>query len=433
MIWDKEHECMPRKKLEELQLERLKHTVNYIYENVQPYRAKMDEIGLKPKHIQTLKDLALMPFTVKNDLRDNYPYGLFAVPMDQVVRVHASSGTTGKPIVVGYTKQDLDMWSDLLARVITMAGVGEKDVAQISFNYGLFTGGFGLHYGLEKVGATVVPISGGNTAKQLMIMQDFGTTTLIATPSYALHIAEVGEQQGIDFKKMKLRVGLFGSEPWTNEMRREIEHRLDIVATDNYGLSEVCGPGVSGECIYGNGLHINEDHFIVETIDPETGEVLPPGEEGELVFTSLTKQAFPVVRYRTRDISRINQEPCVCGRTTARMEKVVGRGDDMMIIHGVNVFPSQIESILLNFPELGPQYQLHLYKNGYMDDLDVWVELIDASLLESYGALEDLSRRIKQKIKEVVGINVKIKLVEPATFERSAGKAKRVYDHRNEK
>lgn len=430
MIWDKDHECMPREKIKEIQIDRLKTTVRRVYDNVPAYRAKMDAIGLKPEHIKTLDDLKLLPFTVKNDLRDNYPFGLFAVPQKDIVRYHASSGTTGKPIVVAYTKNDLDMWTNVLARVITSAGVGEHDTAQIAFNYGLFTGGFGLHYGLERVGASVVPVGGGNTQKQIMLMQDFGTTTLIATPSYSLHIAEVAEEMDFDFKKSKLRVGLFGGEPWSNEMRREIEKNMDILATDNYGLSEVLGPGVAGECPFARGLHISEDHFIVETIDPDTGEVLPEGSKGELVFTSLTKEAFPIIRYRTKDISRLNIEPCACGRTTARMEKVLGRVDDMLIIRGVNVFPSQIESVLLNFSELGTNYQIHVEKKGYLDTISVWVELADVSLLESYGNLESLNRRVMARIKEVVGIQCPIKIVEPSVLERSAGKAVRVIDHR---
>ena len=433
MIWNPQMECMSRDQLETLQLERLKKTVKNVYEHNAHYRAKMDAIGLEPGDIQTLDDLAKMPFTIKNDLRDTYPYGMVAVPMSEVVRVHGSSGTTGKPIIVAYTKNDLDTWSELLARIITAAGVGKNDIAQIAFNYGLFTGGFGLHYGLEKVGATVIPMSGGNTEKQLMMMQDMKTTALIATPSYALHIAEVAEKMGIDMEKMPLRTALFGGEPWTDEMRKEIESRLHILATDNYGLSEVMGPGVSGECALATGLHIAEDHFIVETIDPATGKVLPPGEKGELVFTSLTKEAFPIIRYRTKDISIINRKPCACGRTNARMQKVIGRVDDMMVIRGVNVFPSQFEEVLLSFKELGPQYQLHVYREGYLDTLEIYVELVDTTLLTSYGALEELTKRIQGRIKSVLGLQCPVKLAEPGRFERTAGKAKRVFDHRGDK
>ncbi len=430
MIWNKEQECMSRSKLEALQLERLQNTVRRVYENVLPYRRKMDELGVRPEHIRTLKDLALLPFTTKEDLRQNYPFGLFAVPQRDVVRVHGSSGTTGKPIVVGYTANDLKMWADLLARIITAASVGPDDIAQVAFNYGLFTGGFGLHYGLEAVGATVVPLSGGNTEKQLMLMQDFGTTALIATPSYALHIAEVAEGMGIDTNKLKLRVGLFGGESSSSELRMEIEKRLHIVTTDNYGLTEVMGPGVAGECIYATGMHIAEDYFVVETIDPDTFEVLPAGSEGELVITSLAKEAFPVIRYRTKDISHINQEPCICGRTMARIGKLVGRTDDMLIIRGVNVFPSQIEEILFKIEGLGSHYQIHVYREGSMDELEIQVELADTSLLDSYKALEELTGKIKNRMKIVLGISCRVKLLEPFSIQRGAGKAKRVVDHR---
>ncbi|MCI8335583.1 MAG: phenylacetate--CoA ligase [Peptococcaceae bacterium] len=432
MMWDRAHETMTRSQIEALQLEKLKTLVARVYDKVPAYREKMDAIGVQPKHIQSLKDLALLPFTVKDDLRANYPFGLFAEPQENIVRLHASSGTTGKPIVVGYTKQDLDTWADLLARVITMAGVTREDTAQVAFSYGLFTGGFGLHYGLERVGATVVPISGGNTEKQLMLMQDFGSTVLIATPSYALYLGEKAEQMGIDTEKLKLRIGLFGSEPWTNELRNQIERKLHILATDNYGLSEVMGPGVAGECPWAQGLHINEDHFIVETIDSDTGEVLPPGSKGELVFTSLSKEAFPVIRYRTKDISRINQERCICGRTFARMEKVTGRADDMMIIRGVNVFPSQIESVLMKIPGIGTSYQINVYKKGSLDDLEVLVELGDNRLLDRYGELEELRRNIEGQLFNVLSIHARVKLVESQSLERTPGKAKRVFDYRKE-
>ncbi len=431
-IWNRERECATRSQYEAWQLEGLKNTVRRVWEKVPPYRRKMEAAGVRPEQIQTLADLSLLPFTVKNDLRDNYPFGLFAVPQKEIVRLHASSGTTGKPIVVGYTRYDLDMWTELMARIVTQAGVGPEDTAQIAFMYGLFTGGFGLHYGLERVGASVVPISGGNTEKQLMLMQDFGTTTLISTPSYALYLGEKAEAAGIDLDKLPLRVGLFGGEPWTEGMREQLEKRLHILATDNYGLSEVIGPGVAGECPHADGLHLAEDHFIVETIDPDTGQVLPPGSEGELVFTSLDKECFPVIRYRTKDISQINYEPCPCGRTTARMRKVTGRTDDMMIIRGVNVFPSQIESVLMSVKEIGPQYQIHAYRRNHLDDLEVMVELADDHLLERYGELEALERRIKNKLHAVLGLNCRIRLVEPFTFERTTGKSKRVFDHRQE-
>jgi phenylacetate-CoA ligase len=430
VIWDKEHECISRHELERLQLERLKRTVQRVYSKVPHYRDKFDQYGLKPDDIKSLEDLQRLPFTTKDDLRDNYPFGLFTVSNKELVRVHASSGTTGRPVVVGYTQNDMNTWTDLTARMVTMAGVTSDDVAQVAFNYGLFTGGFGLHYGLERAGALVVPASGGNTERQLMLMQDFGTTTLISTPSYALYIAEVAEKMGIKLSSLKLRLGLFGGEPWTDEMRNEIENRLNIVATDNYGLSEVMGPGVAGECIHRCGHHIAEDHFIIETINPETGEVLPPGEEGELVFTSLTKEAFPVIRFRTKDISRINQEQCQCGRTTARMRKVTGRTDDMLIIRGVNVFPSQIESVLITIDGIGPHYQINVYRKDYLDELEVVVELVSPEVLEPYSKLEELEANIRHKLYSVLSINARIKIVQPGTLERTTGKSKRVFDFR---
>ncbi len=430
MIWRPEIECSTRKQIEELQLERLKTTVRRVYDKIPAYKEKFDQAGVKPSELRSLRDIAKFPFSTKADLRDSYPFGLFAVPKKEVVRVHASSGTTGKPIVVGYTAYDMDAWTDCVARVAAAAGVTKYDTAQICFSYGLFTGGFGLHYGLERLGATVIPISGGNTEKQLMIMQDFGTTTLISTPSYSLYIAEVAEKMGIDMEKMKLRVGLFGGEPWTDGMRKEIESRLAILATDNYGFSEVMGPGVAGECVYATGLHIAEDQVLVETIDPKTGEVLPPGEKGELVFTSLNRDACPVIRYRSKDISRIIQEPCACGRTSARMERITGRTDDMMIIRGVNVFPSQIEEVLMGIDGIGPEYQINVFRRGYLDDLEVMVELRDGALLEKFSELENLERSIINKLHNVLSINVKVRLVEPHTFERSPGKAKRVNDLR---
>lgn len=431
-IWDPEKECASRKQIDEWQLAGLKKTVQRSWDRVLPYRKKMEEAGVRPEHIKTLKDIALLPYMVKTDLRDNYPFGLFAEPKEKIVRLHASSGTTGKPIVVGYTQNDLNMWTDLVSRVVTMASVNNQDTAQVAFSYGLFTGGFGLHYGLERAGVSVVPISGGNTEKQLMLMEDFGTTTLISTPSYALHLAEKADELGYDLSKMKLRVGLFGGEPWTEEMRLQLEKRLHIIATDNYGLSEVIGPGLAGECVFAVGQHIAEDHFIVETIDPDTQEVLPPGTKGEIVFTSLSKEAFPVIRYRTKDISVINTDPCPCGRTMSRMAKVTGRTDDMMIIRGVNVFPSQVESVLLTIEGIGPQYQIHVHRRNHLDELEIQVELDDTRLLERYSELEALSGKIKSQLNKVLGINCRVRLVEPATFERTPGKAKRVFDHRQE-
>ncbi|WAM34798.1 phenylacetate--CoA ligase family protein [Caldicellulosiruptor morganii] len=431
MIWS-EYEKLNRKQFEELQLERLKRTVERVYENVPFYRKKFDEIGVKPHHIKTLKDIQLLPFTTKDDLRENYPYGLFTVPLTKIVRVHASSGTTGKPTVVGYTKHDMEVWTEVVARIVTASGVREHDIAQIAFGYGLFTGAFGLHQGLERVGATVIPISSGNTEKQLMVMQDFGATVLVCTPSYALYMDEVANELNIDRSKLKLRLGLFGAESSTVEMRREIEKKWGLFATENYGLSEIIGPGVSGECEYREGLHINEDHFYPEIINPQTGEVLPEGETGELVLTTLTKEGMPLIRYRTRDITSLIYEPCKCGRTNVRMTSVKGRTDDMLIIRGVNVFPSQIESVLMGIEGIGPHYQLVVTKKGYLDDLEVHVELVDGRLLERYAELEKLENKIKHRIYTVLGLNVKVKLVEPKTLERTTGKAKRVLDLRNQ-
>ncbi len=432
MIWNTQVECMSRKDMQALQLERLKTAVARAYDKVPMYKRKFDEIGLKPEHIQTLKDIEKIPFTTKNDLRDNYPYGLFAVPLKEIVRLHASSGTTGKPIVVGYTKNDMEIWTENIARLAMAAGAREEDVAQIVFGYGMFTGGFGLHYGLERLGATVVPASSGNSERQLMMMQDFGTTIMVGTPSYALYLAETAEELGVDMSKLKLRLGLFGGEGHTPEMRAEIEKRWGILATENYGLSEIQGPGVSGECYCQCGMHINEDHFYPEIINPDTGEALPYGEKGEIVFTTLTKEGIPMLRYRTKDITILNPETCKCGRNSIRMNKVLGRTDDMLIIRGVNVFPSQIESVLVGMEGIGPHYQIYVSKKGYMDDIEVRVELIDGKLLESFSELEKLEKSIRHKLKIVLQIDAKVRLVEPKSIERSVGKAKRVIDLRNQ-
>jgi len=417
--------------MEELQLERLKTSVKMAYNNVPMYKRKFDEIGLKPEHILTLKDIEKIPFTTKNDLRDNYPYGLFAVPLKKIVRLHASSGTTGKPIVVGYTQKDMDNWTENIARLVVAAGGREEDVAQVVFGYGLFTGGFGLHYGLEKVGITVIPSSSGQSERQLMLMEDFGTTILVGTPSYALYLAEIADEMGIDKSKLKLRLGLFGGEGHTPEMRAEIEKRWGIKATENYGLSEIQGPGVSGECYCQCGMHINEDHFYPEIINSDTGEALDYGEKGEIVLTTLTKEGIPMLRYRTKDITFLNQERCECGRTTTRMNKVFGRTDDMLIIRGVNVFPSQIESVLVGMEGIGPHYQIIVTQKGYMDSIEVQVELIDGKLLEKFSELEKLEKKIRHELKIVLQIDAKVSLVEPKTLERSTGKAKRVIDLRN--
>ncbi len=430
MYWDREFETMPWEKLRELQLERLKTTVERVYNNVPFYRKVMDERGIKPSDIRTLDDLRMLPFTVKQDLRDNYPFDMFAVPMEEVVRVHASSGTTGKPTVVGYTKNDIRTWSQLMARSLTMAGATRGDVVQNAYGYGLFTGGMGVHYGAELVGATVIPISGGNTDRQLMIMQDFKATILTCTPSYALFLAEEGEKKGIDFKKLPLKAGVFGAEPWSERMRGQLEAKLDIKAHDIYGLSEIIGPGVSMECSAQQGMHIFEDHFLAEIIDPDTGEPLPPGRQGELVITSLTKEAFPIIRYRTRDITMLMDDPCPCGRTHIRMRRVTGRTDDMLIIRGVNVFPSQVESVLLEFGETEPHYLLVVDRKGNLDDLEIWVELSEQWFSDKVRQLEDIEQRLKGRIASVLGISAKIKLVEPRTIPRSEGKAKRVVDRR---
>jgi phenylacetate-CoA ligase len=432
VIWNRTMECMPRSEVQELQLERLKSVVANVYANVRFYREKLDALKLKPEEIRSLDDLSKLPFTVKNDLRDNYPYGMFAVPLRQVVRIHSSSGTTGIPTVVGYTKNDLDTWSELVARIVSEAGVTADDVVQISFGYGLFTGAFGLHYGLEKVGATVIPVSSGNTERQVRIMKDMGSTALVSTPSYALYIAEMAEQAGVVPSDLSLKIGLFGAEPSTKNLRMEIESRFGLFATNNYGLSEVMGPGVSGECECRCGMHINEDHFLAEIIDPETLEPLPYGEKGELVLTTLTKEALPMLRYRTKDITRLIPEPCPCGRTHVRMDEITGRTDDMLIIRGVNVFPSQIESVLMEIDGVEPHYQLIVTREGYLDNLEVQVEVPQKVFSGEWRALEQLEAKVRSKIQSVVGISAKVRLVEPKSIARSMGKAVRVIDKRAE-
>lgn len=430
MIWDPKHECISRDELKDLQLKRLKDTLTLVYSRVPFYRELFDRHGCRPEDLRELEDIGKFPFTTKLALRDNYPYGLFAVPMKDVVRLHASSGTTGKPIVVGYTRKDLNTWSDLIARIVSMAGVTDEDVAQITFGYGLFTGAFGLHYGLEKAGVTIVPSSVGNTEKQIMLMKDFGATVLVGTPSYALHLAEAAKKMGFGPGDLKLRVGLFGAEAWSENMRAELERAWGIKATDNYGLSEVMGPGVSGECIEALGMHVNEDHFLMEIIDPDTGIPKGPGEEGELVITTLTKEAFPVIRYRTRDITKLSYEPCVCGRTLARMRKVTGRTDDMLIISGVNVFPSQIESVLMEIDGISPHYQIIVSKKGYLDIMEVQVEPTEKAFTGSFRDLEALEEKIRTRLQSVLSIGAKVRLVEPFSIERSQGKAKRIVDNR---
>lgn len=431
MIWNPEYECMSRDQLNELQLHRLKNSVRWTYDQVAAYRRRLDGAGVSPDKVKSLEDVKRLPFTTKEDLRDNYPYGLLAVPLDQVVRVHSSSGTTGKPIVVAYTKADIHTWTECVARVATAAGVRAADIAQIAFGYGLFTGGFGLHYGLERVGATVIPASAGNTERQVMMMQDFGTTTLISTPTYALYIAEVGRGMGVDLRSLPLRVGLFGAEPMSDDLRSRIEASLGISATDNYGLSEVIGPGVAGECSAKDGLHVNEDHFLVEVIDPDSGEIMPDGGEGELVFTSLTKEAFPVLRYRTRDISRLITSPCACGRTFTRIEKVRQRTDDMLIVRGVNVFPSQIEDVLLRIEGVEPHYLVVLERRDGLDTMEIKVEVEESFFGDRMGEMVEFQRRIEDRLYAVLGLHPKVRLVEPRSIERTVGKAQRVLDRRD--
>ena len=431
MIFNEEFETLPRPALEALQLKRLQDVVKRVYEKVPFYKKTLDKAKIKPEDIKEIGDLKRLPFTNKQDLRDNYPFGLFTLPMDDIVRIHASSGTTGKPTVVGYTKKDVGTWSELMARTLAAAGATKKDIVHNAYGYGLFTGGLGFHYGAEMLGASVIPISGGNSKRQIMIMQDFGPTVLACTPSYALYLAEIAEEMGADFKKMKLKVGTFGAEPWSDRMRQEIEKKLNIEAIDLYGLSEIIGPGVSTECIEEkHGLHVFEDHFIPEIIDPQTGESLPYGEKGELVFTTITKEAFPVIRYRTRDISSLNPDTCKCGRTFVRMERVSGRTDDMLIIRGVNVFPSQIESVLLNIEGVEPHYQLIVRREGALDMLDVLVEVNDAVFSDEIKVLQTLENRIEKDIKDLLGVSVTVKMVEPKTIQRSEGKAVRVKDER---
>jgi len=430
MIWNEHIECMGREEMRELQGKRLRQTVERVYYNVPFYRKKMQELGLEPGDIKGIEDLEKLPFTTKQDLRDNYPYDLFAVPMSEVVRVHASSGTTGRPTVVGYTRKDLTTWSEVVARCLYASGVKKNDIIQIAYGYGLFTGGLGLHYGSEMIGATVIPISGGNTQKQIQLMKDFGSTVLACTPSYALYLAEAMEEMGVDPKELSQRVGIFGAEPWTEEMRKEIETKLHIKAIDIFGLSEIIGPGVSCECHMQNGLHINEDHFIPETVDPNTLKPVPKGEVGELVFTAITKEALPLLRYRTRDLTALHEEQCECGRTLTRMEKCKGRSDDMLIIRGVNVFPSQIESVLLNMGETKPHYLLIVDRVNNLDILEVWVEVEGSFFSDEIRKLEALTAKIKHQIESTLGISVKVKLVEPKTIERTEGKAKRVIDRR---
>jgi phenylacetate-CoA ligase len=429
-IWNPHFETMPRDEMKAVQSERLRETVERLYYNVPYYRAKMQERGIGPEHIRSVDDLKHLPFTTKQDLRDNYPFGLFALPMSEIIRLHASSGTTGRPTVVGYSRRDIAVWSEVMARTLTGAGVTKDDFIQIAYGYGLFTGGLGLHYGGEKVGASVIPISGGNTKRQLQLMHDFGSTILACTPSYASYLAEAIEESDIRREDLQLKVGIFGAEPWTDNMRWEIEKKLQIKAYDIYGLSEIIGPGVSFDCEYQCGLHINEDHFMPEIIDPDTLKVLDEGELGELVFSTVTKEGLPIIRYRTRDLTRLRYEKCNCGRTLVRMDKCTGRSDDMLIIRGVNLFPSQIESVLLEMDETTPHYLLVVDRINNLDTLELHVEVEDRFYQDKISELQNLGKKIKHQIESTIGLSVNVKLVEPKTIERSEGKAKRVIDNR---
>ena len=431
MIYSKELETLPRPALEALQLKRLRDVLARVYASVPFYRESFDRAGVTPDAVKSLADLQKLPFTYKRDMRDSYPYGLFAVPLEDIVRIHASSGTTGKPTVVGYTRKDIDIWSDLMARTFVTAGAHKGDIIHNAYGYGLFTGGLGAHYGAERLGASVIPISGGNTKRHIMIMQDFGSSVLTCTPSYALYLAEAAAEDGIDFRRLKLRVGIFGAEPWSEAIRAEIEEKLNLTALDIYGLSEIMGPGVAQECFEGkNGLHIWEDHFLPEIIDPATGELVAEGEKGELVITTITKEGIPLIRYRTRDITSITYETCICGRTHARIARMSGRSDDMLIIRGVNVFPSQIESILVGIDGVEPHYLLIVDREENLDTLEVQVEVNERLFSDEVKHLQVLSQTIDKQIKDILGITCKVRLVEPKTIARSEGKAIRVIDNR---
>ncbi len=431
MIFNMEYETMPREALEAIQLRRLQTTVERVYANVPFYREKFKEANVTPADIKSIDDLKRLPFTTKQDLRDRYPYGMFAVPMDHVVRIHASSGTTGQSTVVGYTARDIKTWAELMARSLMAGGATRNDIIHNAYGYGLFTGGLGVHYGAEALGASVIPVSGGNTRRQVVIMKDFSPTIITCTPSYSLHLAEVAEEMGVSFRDLKFKFGVFGAEPWSETMRLEIERKLNLVAVDIYGLSEIMGPGVSIECHEAKrGLHVFEDHFIPEIIDPQTLETLPYGEVGELVFTTITKEAFPVIRYRTRDITSLNPEPCICGRTHIRMNRVTGRSDDMLIIRGVNVFPSQIENVLMEIEGVTPHYQLVVDREGSLDMLTVMVEVNEGMFSDEVKELQAIQKKITKNIKEFLGVSASVKLVESKAIARSEGKAVRVIDNR---
>lgn len=430
MVYEPEYECMEREKLEELQLERLQSTLNRVARNVPLYKRRFEEYGIDPDDFLSLDDIHKLPFTTKADVRENYPYGLFAVPLRDVVRLQSSSGTTGKPTVTGYTRNDMAKWSSMVARILTMAGLDRDDVVQISFNYGLFTGGFGLHQGAEHLGASVIPSSGGNARKQVMIMQDYRTSALCCTPGYALHLADTMEEMGVNPNALHLKWGLFGAETWSEEMRREIQQRLKITATDNYGVSEVMGPGIAGECLQQKGLHVNEDHFLFEIINPETGDAVPDGDVGELVLTTLTKEAFPMIRFRTGDLTRRIRESCACGRTLHRIQRIIGRTDDMIIIRGVNVFPSQVESVLLSVEEADPHYQIVLERDGNLDKATVYIEVSENLLFDRMRVARLALENIKKRLSSELGVSMDAVFVGRKTLERTSGKIRRVVDKR---
>jgi phenylacetate-CoA ligase len=430
MIWNKEREMLTDTKKKVIQGELLKGLVQRAYDRIPFYKSALEKAGISPTDVNSIADIEKLPFTTKNDLRDNYPFGMFAVPMGNVVEIHTSSGTTGKPVIGGYTRSDIDLWSEVMARCLTASGTSENDIIQNAYGYGLFTGGLGVHYGARRIGANVIPISGGNTKRQIMIMQDFGSTIITCTPSYSLYLAEVAEEQGIEFKTLKLKAGNFGAEPWSDNMRKEIESRLHLLALDIYGLTEIIGPGVGNECRYKTGIHICDDHFYPEVINPNTGEVLPYGEVGELVITTLTREATPLIRYRTRDITSLIPGECKCGRTSMRMKRIMGRTDDMLIIRGVNVFPSQIEEVLVRIEGLEPHYQIIVERVGNLDELSIHVEMNERLISDEIKELETLEQQIRGEIESMLGIKVGVQLVEPKTIMRSEGKAQRVIDRR---
>lgn len=431
MIWNRTKECMSREQMRTLQSERLRKTVHRVYHSTPFYRHKMQEMGVTPDDIQSIDDIVKLPFTTKQDLRDNYPYGLFAVPMSEIIRLHASSGTTGIPTVVGYTRRDISIWQEMIARCLTAFGASKHDIFSVAYGYGLFTGGLGMHYGVENLGATVIPMSSGNTAKQIQLMHDFAPTAIACTPSYALYLAEAIAASKFSIDDFRLRIGVFGAEPWSENMRREIEQKLKIDAYNIYGLSEIMGPGVSHECSIKDGSHIIEDHFYPEIVSPDTLEQLPMGSQGELVFTTLTKEGIPLLRYRTKDLCSLDDTPCACGRTNVRMSRIVGRSDDMLIIRGVNVFPTQFESVLLEMPEFEPHYMIVVDRVNNLDIVQLQVEIRPEYYTDEIKEIMAIKKRLAHNLQSVIGLGVDIKIAEPQTIPRSQGKAQRVIDRRS--